>query len=157
MEKIDLFSDATNQQLLPGFGTDLSEEYFPSDDEPYMNEKQRAYFKNKLICWRNQLLTESRSMLNLMRDDPGRGPCFVDQSVLEANISFKLDIFNRHNKLIQKINDALERIENREYGYCEETGDRIGLKRLEARPIATLSLKAQKWHEQKEMRARMRW
>ncbi len=147
MEKINLSSDALRQHIFSCLATELRKEYIPSDDEPYMNEQQLSYFKEKLFRWRDQLFNESRSALILLKDDHGREADFLEQGALETNISIKLRTCDRYYRLIQKINGALEQIEVGEYGYCEETGDAIGLKRLEA----------QEWHEQKERRGRMRW
>jgi len=156
MTKTDFSWDSADKQILSGSGTDLREVYASSEDEKYMNEQQLIYFKEKLLCWRDKLFNESRSTLNLMKDDPGREIDILDQGAMETHISLKLNTCGRYYKLTQKINEALERIKGETYGYCEETGEPIGLKRLEARPIATLSLEAQEWHEQKERRRNMR-
>ncbi len=156
MAKTDFSWDVAGKQALTDLGTDICEEHAPSQDEQYMNEQQLTYFKEKLLCWRDQLLNESRSTLNLMKDDPGREIDILDQGALETHMSLKLSTCSRYYKLIHKINSALERITEGTYGYCEATGEPIGLKRLEARPIATLTLEAQQWHEQKERRGKMR-
>ena len=148
--------DVVAKPLLSRSETDLQQEHAPSEAEQYMNEQQLIYFKEKLLCWRDQLFNESSSTLNLMKEDSGREIDVLDQGALETHMTLKLSTCSRYYKLTQKINDALERIKEGSYGYCEETGEPIGLKRLEARPIATLSLEAQEWHEQKEMRRKMR-
>jgi RNA polymerase-binding transcription factor len=156
MTKKDFSWDSADEQILSGSGTDLREEHVPSETEQYMNEQQLIYFKEKLLCWRDRLFNESSSTLNLMKDDPGREIDVLDQGAMETHMSLKLGTCSRYYKLTQKINDALDRIKEGSYGYCEETGEPIGLKRLEARPIATLTLEAQEWHEQKERRRKMR-
>lgn len=148
--------DIVDKPLLSLSETDLQQEHAPSEAEQYMNEQQLIYFKEKLLCWREQLFNESSSTLNLMKEDSGREIDILDQGALETHMALKLNTCSRYYKLTQKINDALERIKDGSYGYCEETGEPIGLKRLEARPIATLSLEAQEWHEQKERRLKMR-
>ena len=148
--------DVVAKPLLSRSETDLQQEHAPSEAEQYMNEQQLVYFKEKLLCWREQLFNESSSTLNLMKEDSGREIDILDQGALETHMALKLNTCSRYYKLTQKINDALERIKEGSYGYCEETGEPIGLKRLEARPIATLSLEAQEWHEQKERRLKMR-
>ena len=156
MTKTAFSWDSADKQILSGSGTDLREVYASSEDEKYMNEQQLIYFKEKLLCWRDQLFNESCSTLNLMKDDLGREIDVLDQGAMETHISLRLNTCSRYYKLTQKINEALERIKVGSYGYCEETGEPIGLKRLEARPIAALSLEAQEWHEQKERRRNMR-
>ncbi len=156
MEKLDTASSGSSPDALQNLSKETLERYVPSDDEPYMSEQQLAYFKEKLICWREQLLEESRSTLNMMKEDPVKEVDLLDQGAFESYMNVKLKTSNRYYKLIHKIDAALERIKSGEYGYCEETGEAIGLKRLEARPIATLSLYAQEGHEKKEQRIRMR-
>jgi len=129
---------------------DLPEDYRPSENEPYMNPKQLDYFRQKLLFWREQLVREAARISGLLKEKGLREPDVVDQGALEADKVLKLRIRNRYIKLIYKINDALGRIKDGTYGYCEETGKEIGIERLEARPIATLSLEAQKRHEQME-------
>ena len=137
-------------------GIDLPEHYSPSEDEPYMNPDQLEYFKQKLLCWRDQLLKESGETLEELREHNGREIDLLDQGSREADITLKLRTRDRYRKLIRKIDAALERIKDRTYGFCEETGEEIGLKRLEARPIATFSLETQQWHEHLEKRERQR-
>ncbi len=128
----------------------LPEDYRPSEDEPYMNPKQREYFRQKLLFWREQLLQESARISDQLKAKSLREPDFVDQGALEADKALKLRTRSRYVKLICKINDALERIRDGTYGYCEETGKQIDIKRLEARPTATFSIEAQERHERKE-------
>jgi len=124
--------------------------YRPSEKEPYMNERQLRYFRDKLIKWREDLLAESRETVAKMIQGSPWHPDPTDRATQEADTSFELRTRDRHRKLIAKIEDALNRIENGTYGYCKMTGEPIGVKRLEARPIATLSLEAQQAHEASE-------
>lgn len=124
--------------------------YTPSEEEPYMNPRQVEYFKQKLLEWRNRLMEASMDTVSQLKNRIDRESDFLDNSSLETNISLLLRNRDRDRKLIRKIDEALERIRDGTYGYCEETGEEIGLKRLEARPIATLCLEAQEWHEQEE-------
>ena len=129
----------------------------PSEDEPYMNPRHLDYFRRKLLCWREELLKESGATLVGLKEESVKEIDFLDQAALESNRALELKTRDRYRKLIHKIDDALERIENGIYGYCEETGEEIGIKRLEARPIATLSLEAQEWHETAEKQKRARY
>ena len=156
MEKMDAAIDGSMQGSLQNALEDVQDIYIPSEGEPYMSEEQLAYFKEKLVRWRDQLLEESRSTLNMMKEEPVKEVDLLDQGAFESYMNVKLRTSTRYYKLIQKIDAALERIKSGEYGYCEETGEAIGLPRLEARPIATLSLAAQEWHEKREQRVRMR-
>lgn len=130
-------------------GTVLPEHYRPSEDEPFMNERQRSYFRKKLMSWREDILRESRETLDHLQESE-QHPDVTDRASFESDRGIELRARDRQRKLISKIDAALERIENGSYGYCEETGDPIGVKRLEARPIATLSLEAQERHERRE-------
>ncbi len=134
----------------------LPEDYRPSEDETYMNPKQLEYFKQKLLRWREQLVEESLEISEQLKEKSLRLPDIVDQGALETDKALKLRTRNRYLKLINKINDALERIRDGTYGYCEKTGKEIGIRRLEARPTATLSLEAQERHEQAEKCTRVR-
>ena len=135
---------------------ELPEEYRPSKDEPYMNPKQLEYFRQRLLLWRKQLVQESAEILDQLKDENLRQADFVVQWTLEDTETLKLRNRDRYRKLIYKIDGALERIKGDTYGYCEETGAEIGIKRLEARPRATLCIEAQKRHEQIERWARAR-
>ena len=124
--------------------------YTPSDDEPFMNGRQREYFKNKLLKWKSDILKESRDTLDTLQDQSGKLPDMADRASSETDRSIELRARDRQRKLIGKIDEALRRIEDGSYGYCEETGEPISLKRLDARPIATLSIEAQERHERRE-------
>ena len=117
-----------------------------------MNAKMKEYFRQKLLSWKNELLKESSQTLNNLQSDNEAKPDITDRASEEIDRSFELRTRDRERKLINKINSALQRIEDGSYGYCEETGEPIGLKRLEARPVATLSLEAQEMHEKAEKR-----
>lgn len=126
------------------------EDYRPSEDEPFMNDRQRDYFRRKLLDWKNEILRESRGTLDQLQEDNHNLPDLTDRASSETEKALELRTRDRQRKLISKIDAALRRIETGEYGYCEETGEPIGLRRLEARPIATLSLEAQERHERQE-------
>ena len=129
----------------------LPKNYKPSEKEKFMNSKMKEYFKLKLINWKKNLFKESSNTLNnLQKEENTAKPDLTDRATEEIERSFELRSRDRERKLITKINAALKRIEDGIYGYCEETGDPINIKRLEARPIATLSLEAQEAHERKE-------
>ena len=129
----------------------LSKNYRPSEKEKFMNPKMKEYFRLKLINWKKDLLKESSNTLNnLQKEDNVTRPDISDRATEEIERSFELRARERERKLITKIDEAIKRIENETYGYCEETGDHISIKRLEARLIATLSLEAQEAHEKKE-------
>jgi DnaK suppressor protein len=131
-----------------------SHEYRPSADEPYMNPRQLEYFRHKLEAWRDELIAESEQTLENLRNENWQEPDPNDRATHESEASLELRTRDRYRKLITKIEAALRRIDRGEYGYCEETGEPIGLARLEARPIATLSVEAQEAHENEERR---RW
>ena len=128
----------------------LPSEYLFSENEPYMNPRQLAYFRQKLLQWRAELLSESDRTREQMREEKLRETDLVDQGFSETESAFELRTRDRYRKLIKKIDAALERIEDGSYGFCEETGEEIGLKRLDARPIATLCVEAQERHERIE-------
>ena len=128
----------------------LPEGYQPSEDETYMNPRQLEYFRLKLLNWRYELLAESERTIDHLRSENWQEPDVNDRATLEADATLELRTRDRYRKLISKIDAALKRIEEGEYGYCEETGDPIGLARLEARPIATLTVEAQEKHERME-------
>lgn len=125
-------------------------EYRPSDDEPFMNPRQREYFRAKLNAWKDDILRESRGTLDSLQEENQNHPDMADRASSESDRSLELRTRDRQRKLIAKIDSALKRLEDGSYGYCEETGDPIGLARLDARPIATLSLDAQELHERRE-------
>ena len=124
--------------------------YTPSENETFMNEKQMAYFKNKLEAWKADILRESKSTIEVLQGESDKLPDAADRASSETDRSIELRARDRQRKLITKIDAALKRIEDGSYGYCEETGEPIGLKRLDARPIATLSIEAQERHERRE-------
>ncbi len=130
-------------------GQDL-DTYRPTDDEPFMSERQLAYFKTKLQNWKEDILRESRETLSHLQAETENHPDLADRASSETDRALELRTRDRQRKLISKIEAALRRIEDGEYGYCEETGEPISLARLDARPIATLSLEAQERHERRE-------
>lgn len=125
-------------------------EYRPTDDEDFMNPRQLAYFRKKLIDWKDSILKESQDTLNTLQNEPLREPDLNDRASSETDWSIELRTRDRQRKLISKIDAALRRIEEGEYGYCEVTGEPISLGRLEARPIATMTVEAQEAHERQE-------
>jgi DnaK suppressor protein len=125
-------------------------EYRPSEDEPFMNDRQQEYFKQKLLKWKEDILRESRETVSHLQSETENHPDLADRASSETDRALELRTRDRQRKLIAKIDEALRRIEEGAYGYCEETGEPIGLARLEARPIATLSLEAQERHERRE-------
>jgi DnaK suppressor protein len=124
--------------------------YVPSDNEDFMNAKQRAYFRGKLVDWRNDILKEARETLDHLAEESANHPDVADRASSETDRAIELRARDRQRKLIGKIDAALGRIDDGTYGYCEETGEPISLKRLDARPIATLSIEAQERHERRE-------
>ena len=132
--------------------TKLPKNYKPTQKEKFMNAKMKEYFKQKLINWKSELLRESTQTLSNLQNENEAKPDITDRASEEIDRSFELRTRDRERKLINKIDSALNRIEDGSYGYCEETGDPIGIKRLEARPVATLSLEAQEMHEKAEKR-----
>lgn len=125
-------------------------EYRPSDDEPFMNERQLEYFKQKLLNWKEEILRESRETVTHLQKETENHPDLADRATSETDRALELRTRDRQRKLISKIDEALRRIEDQSYGYCEETGEPIGLARLEARPVATMSVEAQERHERRE-------
>lgn len=128
----------------------LDADYKPSDDEPFMNDRQREYFRGKLLAWKDEILKEAKETLVTLQSESENHPDIADRASSETDRAIELRARDRQRKLIAKIDAALARIDDGSYGYCEETGDPISLKRLEARPIATLSLEAQERHERNE-------
>jgi DnaK suppressor protein len=129
---------------------EIDDDYRPSEEEPFMNERQKAYFKRKLLAWKEEILLEAKETVQHLQEDTTNHPDLADRASSEAERSLELRTRDRQRKLIAKIDAALRRIEEGTYGYCEETGEPISLKRLEARPIATLSIEAQERHERRE-------
>jgi len=124
--------------------------YQPTDDEPFMNERQREYFRVKLLSWKDEILHESKETLLSLQDENNVLPDLADRASTETDRALELRTRDRQRKLISKIDAALKRIDDGSYGYCEETGEPISLRRLDARPIATLSIEAQERHERRE-------
>ena len=130
--------------------TMFAEDYKPSDSEPFMNELQIEYFRRKLLNWKDDIIKESKETISHLQEENHILPDVADRASSETDRSLELRTRDRQRKLISKIDAALKRIEDRSYGYCEDTGEPIGLKRLDARPIATLSIEAQERHEKRE-------
>ncbi|MEQ8922782.1 MAG: RNA polymerase-binding protein DksA [Roseovarius sp.] len=128
----------------------LPDDYRPAEDEPFMNERQLEYFRRKLHNWKAELMDDSKSTISELQNSTRNIPDIADRASEETDRALELRTRDRQRKLVAKIDSALRRIENGEYGYCEETGEPISLKRLDARPIATLSLEAQERHERAE-------
>jgi DnaK suppressor protein len=125
-------------------------EYRPTENEPFMNPRQREYFRRKLENWKDEILRDSRETLENLQEESQNHPDMADRASSESDRALELRTRDRQRKLISKIDAALKRIEDGTYGLCEETGDPIGIARLDARPIATLSLEAQEMHERRE-------
>jgi DnaK suppressor protein len=130
--------------------TIIDTDYVPTDDEPFMNERQRAYFRAKLQSWKNDILREARETLEILQQENANHPDLADRASSETDRAIELRARDRQRKLIAKIDSALQRIDEGTYGFCEETGEPISLRRLDARPIATLSIEAQERHERRE-------
>jgi len=130
-------------------GSDLPNDYRPSEDEPFMNERQLIYFRKKLLAWKSEILESSRETLDNLQDT-GNHPDLTDRASSETDRALELRARDRQRKLIAKIDEALFRIQEGEYGYCVDTGEPISLKRLEARPVVERSLEAQERHERRE-------
>ncbi len=128
----------------------IDENYKPTDDEEFMNERQREYFRRKLLAWKEDILQEARLTLAALQSENENHADIADRASSETDRAIELRARDRQRKLIAKIDAAIERIDEGTYGYCEETGEPISLKRLDARPIATLSLEAQERHEKRE-------
>ena len=128
----------------------IDPDYRPSDDEAFMSKRQQDYFRRKLLAWKDDILEESRETIRLLQGESGHHPDFTDRASSETERAIEVRARDRQRKLIAKIDAALKRIDDGTYGYCEETGEPISLKRLDARPIATLSIEAQERHERRE-------
>jgi DnaK suppressor protein len=128
----------------------LPPDYRPSEDEPFMNERHRLYFRQKLVTWKEEIISQTKETLAGLHEDSTQHADIADRATSETDRALELRARDRQRKLIAKIDAALARIEDGTYGYCEETGEPIGLKRLDARPIATLSVEAQERHERRE-------
>lgn len=128
----------------------LDEGYRPTSDEPFMSERQKEYFLKRLIDWKQEILRDSKETLQNLQEDSGNHPDLADRASSESERSLELRARDRQRKLIVKIDEAIRRIEDGTYGFCEETGEPISVGRLDARPIATLSIEAQERHERRE-------
>jgi DnaK suppressor protein len=124
--------------------------YRPTDKEKFMSSRQQEFFRRRLIGWRDELVQDARGTIQNLQDDDGQAPDIADRATTESERSIELRARDRQRKLVAKIDAALNRIEEGSYGFCSDTGEPIGLKRLEARPIATLSIEAQERHERRE-------
>lgn len=131
-------------------GARAEREYRPSETEPFMNDRQKEYFRRRLLRWKEDIVRESRETLQNLQDDSLALPDLADRASTETDRALELRTRDRQRKLIAKIDAALQRLEDGTYGYCEETGEPINLRRLDARPIATLSIEAQERHERRE-------
>ncbi|MBS3960652.1 MAG: RNA polymerase-binding protein DksA [Sandarakinorhabdus sp.] len=129
---------------------ELPSDYRPSEDEPFMNERQLAYFRAKLLKWKVDIAIEAKATLDTLKEGPIQEPDQADRASSETDWALELRTRDRQRKLITKIDSALRRIESGDYGYCEISGEPISLQRLEARPIATMTLEAQERHEREE-------
>jgi len=130
--------------------SEKSKNYRPTEKEPFMSDRQREYFRKRLLVWKDEILREARETLQHLQDENQNHPDLADRASSETDRAIELRARDRQRKLIAKIESALQRLDDGTYGYCEETGEPISLKRLEARPIATLSLEAQERHERRE-------
>jgi DnaK suppressor protein len=127
-----------------------SDTYRPSEDEPFMNDRQKDYFRRKLLNWKDEILQEARETLTALQTESENHADIADRASSETDRAIELRARDRQRKLISKIDSAINRLDDGTYGFCEETGDPISLKRLDARPIATLSIEAQERHERRE-------
>jgi DnaK suppressor protein len=143
-------SNGSNGIHANGIGNGKDKIYRPTEKEPFMNERQKDYFRQKLTIWREDILKEAKDTLQHLQDENQNHPDLADRASSETDRAIELRARDRQRKLISKIDAALHRIDDGTYGFCEETGEPIGLKRLEARPIATLSVEAQERHERRE-------
>ena len=128
----------------------LADDYRPAEDEPFMNDRQSEYFKRKLLIWKADLMSDSKDTIEGLQDGTRNIPDIADRASEETDRALELRTRDRQRKLVAKIDSALRRIDEGEYGYCEKTGDPISLRRLDARPIATMTLEVQEKHERKE-------
>jgi DnaK suppressor protein len=145
MSDVDLHEGAEMKQ-----DNFLPDDYTPAEDEPFMNDRQLEYFRRKLIAWKNDLLEDSKDTIEGLQGNARNIPDMADRASEETDRALELRTRDRQRKLVSKIDAAIRRIDEGEYGYCEVTGDPISLKRLDARPIATMTLEAQERHERRE-------
>jgi DnaK suppressor protein len=139
-----------SEESMGGGRINLAEGYRPTDEEPFMNERQRDYFRRKLVAWKEEILREASETISTLQNDSDNHPDIADRASSETDRAIELRARDRQRKLISKIDSALSRISDGSYGYCEETGEPINLRRLDARPIATLTIEAQERHERRE-------
>lgn len=149
-DKSETAAEGTTEVSMMKAEVFLDENYRPAEDEPFMNERQLEYFRRKLLAWRAELLDESRHTIEGLQDGTRNIPDISDRASEETDRALELRTRDRQRKLVTKIDAALRRIDEGEYGYCEVTGEPISLKRLDARPIATMTLEAQERHERRE-------
>ena len=138
------------ETFMPAAKKKFPEDYRPSEDEPFMSDRQRAYFRRKLLLWRDEILRSTKETLQHLHDESAQHADIADRASSETERALELRARDRQRKLIAKIDAAIMRLDDGTYGYCEETGEQISLKRLDARPIATLSVEAQERHERRE-------
>jgi len=150
MSNLNTYDPADTEERGMKPETFLPEDYRPAEDEPFMNERQLEYFRRKLMVWKEDILKGSQETLAELANSSRNIPDVADRASEETDRALELRTRDRQRKLISKIDAALRRIENGEFGYCEATGERISLKRLDARPIATMTLQAQESHERNE-------
>ena len=148
--KPDWAKPADYEKRLTGMTVTLSPDYRPTEDEPFMNPVMKEYFRQKLLQWRAELLDESNETLQHLQEGTVAEPDLADRASTETDRSLELRTRDRARKLINKIDEAIDRINDGSYGYCEETSEPISIRRLEARPVATLSIEAQERHERME-------
>jgi DnaK suppressor protein len=141
---------STVEKTLMQANRQIPEDYRPSEDEPFMSDRHRVYFRRKLLAWRDEILCSTKGTLQHLHEESVRHPDIADRASTEAERAVELRARDRQRKLIAKIDAALMRLEDGTYGYCEETGEPLSLKRLDARPIAILSVEAQERHERRE-------
>ena len=149
-ENVDYSDHGQHEGTKMKVETFLPDDYQPAEDEPFMNERQLEYFRRKLLSWKNDLLADTRDTIEGLQDSTRNIPDVADRASEETDRALELRTRDRQRKLVAKIDSALRRIDEGEYGYCEVTGEPISLKRLDARPIATMSLEAQERHERRE-------
>ena len=140
----------TVEKTLMQANRQIPEDYRPSEDEPFMSNRQRVYFRRKLLAWRDEILRSTKETLQHLYEESVQHPDIADRASTETERALELRARDRQRKLIAKIDAALMRLDDGTYGYCEETGEPVSLKRLDARPIATLSVEAQERHERRE-------
>jgi DnaK suppressor protein len=149
---VRIFSERSGLQEIAAMKAEsfLPDDYCPAEDEPFMNERQLEYFRRKLVVWKQELMDQSAETVEALQDSGRNVPDIADRASEETDRALELRTRDRQRKLVSKIDAALRRIGNGDYGYCEVSGEPISLKRLDARPIATMTLEAQEKHERRE-------